>query len=140
MARTTKPVPDASCPCGSGRPEVACCGALRSTRLGGDPGATTPEALMRSRYTAYVRGDTDYLRATWHPSTCPADLEHDPALRWLGLEIRHAEINADHGTVEFIARYKVGGRAQRLHEISRFVRENGRWYYVDGDFPEAARG
>lgn len=90
---------------------------------------------MRSRYRAYVRGDLDYLRTTWHPSTCPSDLEHAPKTRWLGLEIRHASTEGERGTVEFVARYKIGGRAYRLHEISRFVREDGRWFYVDGDFP-----
>ena len=91
---------------------------------------------MRSRYWAFVRAQLDYLRATWHPSTCPADLDADPTTRWLGLEIRHHEIDSDgdQGQVEFIARYKLGGRAHRLHERSRFVRENGHWLYVDGDF------
>jgi SEC-C motif-containing protein len=92
---------------------------------------------MRSRYTAYVRGDADYLRASWHPSTRPADLALDGpgGVRWLGLEIRrHVELDAEHALVEFVARYRVGGaRAVRLHETSRFLREDARWYYVDGD-------
>lgn len=138
MAKATKAsaTSNAGCPCGSGRAEADCCAALCADRLAGGAGAPTPEALMRSRYWAYVRAQLDYLRATWHPSTCPADLDADPATRWLGLEIRHHEIDSDgdQGQVEFIARYKLGGRAHRLHEHSRFVRENGHWLYVDGDF------
>lgn len=90
---------------------------------------------MRSRYAAYTLGLVSYLRETWHPSTRPETLEPvDRAVRWLGLDIRRASMsNAAHGTVEFVARSKLGGRAHRLHETSRFVRENGRWYYVDGD-------
>jgi hypothetical protein len=65
----------------------------------------------------------------------PAGLEpNPPGLKWLGLEVRRQTLHdADHGTVEFVARSKLGGRAQRLHEVSRFVRENGRWFYRDGD-------
>jgi SEC-C motif-containing protein len=93
------------------------------------------EALMRSRYTAYVFRLEAYLRASWHPSTRPQRLDLDDdgaAAKWLGLEIKRHEITGpDSAIVEFIARYKVGGRAQRLHEVSRFVRENGLWYYLD---------
>lgn len=90
---------------------------------------------MRSRYSAYVLDLTDYLRATWHASTRPAVMEPNlPGLKWLGLDVRrHTLQGADHATVEFVARSKLGGRAQRLHETSRFVREDGRWYYVDGE-------
>ena len=91
---------------------------------------------MRSRYSAYVLGLTDYLLATWHPSTRPAAIEPDPpGLRWLGLTVRAAPpARGDAGEVEFAARSKLGGRAQRLLERSRFVREQGRWFYVNGDF------
>ena len=91
---------------------------------------------MRSRYSAYVLGLTDYLLATWHPTTRPAALTPDEAgLKWLGLDVRRCAMqDADHGTVEFVARSKLGGRAHRLHETSRFVREGGRWFYLDGDF------
>ena len=90
---------------------------------------------MRSRYSAHVRNLTGYLLDTWHARTRPAQLEpHPPGLRWLGLEVRgHWVQDAGHATVEFVARSKLGGRAARLHETSRFVREEGRWYYVDGD-------
>ncbi len=90
---------------------------------------------MRSRYSAYVLGLVDYLLDTWHPGTRPAALEPDPpGLRWLGLEVRRHEVTGeDRAVMEFVARSKLGGRAHRLHETSRFVRERGRWYYVDGD-------
>ena len=120
-----------SCPCGSGRPYADCCGPCHA----GTPAASA-EALMRSRYTAFVQGREDYLLATWHPATRPAslDLAEEGQTRWLGLEIRHHQAqDADHATVEFVARYRVGGRGQRLHENSRFVREDGRWLYVNGD-------
>lgn len=122
-----------TCDCGSSRAYAECCG-----RYHGGPlhlQAPNAEALMRSRYSAYVRGLADYLIATWHSSTRPPSLEpNPPGLRWLGLEVRrHAMQDADHATVEFVARSKLAGRAQRLHETSRFVCEHGRWYYVDGD-------
>ena len=91
---------------------------------------------MRSRYSAYVLKLTDYLLATWHPSTRPPslDLAEDDGTRWLGLEVRrHVQQDEAHATVEFVARYRIDGRGHRLHEISRFVREQGRWYYVDGE-------
>lgn len=90
---------------------------------------------MRSRYSAYVLGLIDYLLATWHPSTSPGELELPP-LKWLGLEVRHAAQAGDAGVVEFVARWRDGGRAERLHETSRFVREAGRWYYIDGQMNE----
>ncbi|CAB3756899.1 YchJ family protein [Paraburkholderia solisilvae] len=109
-----------------------------------DGGAAAPNAfeLMRSRYSAYVLGDAGYLRATWAPQTCPAVLDVDrtapDAPRWLGLQIkRFAALDDTHAEVEFVARYKVGGRAHRLCESSRFVRgDDGRWRYVDGDVSE----
>ena len=90
---------------------------------------------MRSRYSAYVFGLLDYLLATWHASSSPGDLELPP-VKWLGLEVRHAQTAGDAGVVEFVARCKEGGRAQRLQETSRFVREDGRWYYIDGQMTE----
>ena len=120
-----------SCPCGT-TDYAACCGRYHG-------GAPVPDAaaLMRSRYSAYTLKLEAYLLTTWHVSTRPAalDLAADNA-KWLGLEVkRHTEESADRATVEFVARYKIGGRAHRLHEISRFVREGGKWFYVDGEFP-----
>ncbi len=88
---------------------------------------------MRSRYSAFVLQDADYLLATWHPSTRPLALDFEPDLSWLGLELReHRMQDADHATVAFVARSKHGGRAQRLTETSRFERLGGRWLYLDG--------
>jgi SEC-C motif-containing protein len=139
--RQKSPPAQALCPCGSGQPYAACCGphhqALEPGAPAGGVHAATPEALMRSRYSAYVLGLIDYLLATWHPSTSPGELELPP-VKWLGLEVRHAAQAGDAGVVEFVARCRDGGRAQRLHETSRFVREAGRWYYIDGQMAEEA--
>ena len=125
------------CPCGSGLAYAACCGRFLDAHVLPE----TAEALMRSRYTAYARGDADYLRATWHASTRPEalDLAADAAEKpkWIGLDVRAAQRQSEEwASVEFVARYRVGGRAHRLHERSRFVRDAGRWYYVDGDLLE----
>jgi SEC-C motif domain protein len=114
---------------------VGCCGRY----LDDGEAVPTAEALMRSRYTAYTLGREDYLLRTWHHSTRPASLElankpHSARCKWLGLEVRrHEQLEPDNTTVEFVARYKVDGRAHRLHEISRFVREAGQWFYIDGE-------
>lgn len=129
--------PDTPCPCGrtaAGRalPWSACCG--RYVPAFDTCPAADAEALMRSRYSAFVTGQADYLLATWHPSTRPSSLELEPSVKWLGLEVRrHRPLDATHAEVEFVARSRVAGRGQRLHETSRFVCEGGRWYYVDGD-------
>jgi SEC-C motif-containing protein len=124
----------APCPCGSGQPYSDCCGPWHAGLADGVH-APTPEALMRARYSAYVLGLLDYLLATWHPSTAPGDLELPP-VKWLGLEVRHAQAAGDAGVVEFVARCRDGGRAERMHETSRFVRQDGRWYYIDGQMSE----
>jgi SEC-C motif-containing protein len=140
----------AGCPCGG--PSLAtCCGPY----IDGSAIAPSAEALMRSRYTAYGQRNEPYLLATWHASTRPAEpvMSEDEKVQWLGLEVKSAlrlrqrkANEADNGadltrdTVEFVARFKLNGRAQRLHEISNFVREPAegglRWFYVDGSFPE----
>nr|WP_316640223.1 YchJ family metal-binding protein [uncultured Roseateles sp.] len=122
-----------ACPCGSSRPYEACCGRLHSLWTDSGQGAPDAEALMRSRYSAYVLELQDYLLATWHASTRPAALEaNEHGLKWLGLDVKQHQVqDADHATVEFVARSKLAGRAHRMHEISRFVRENGFWFYVD---------
>ena len=92
---------------------------------------------MRSRYSAYVLEREDYLLETWHPETRPDDLglrSQRPAPNWLGLSVKRHETDGNRAVVEFVARLRHGGgSAQRMHEVSRFVREHGRWYYVDGD-------
>ena len=123
------PAQTEACPCGSGPGYDACCRPLHD----GAPAADA-ERLMRSRYSAYALQLEAYLPATWHPDTRPAspDIAGDPA-RWIGLEVRRAELHDENSaTVEFVARCKIAGRAQRLHEISRFVKIDGRWCYLDG--------
>ena len=125
-------MPNSLCPCGSNKQYVGCCGRY----LDGSQIPPTAEALMRSRYSAYTLLREDYLLSSWHASTRPAqlDLAAKASSKWLGLEIRqHEQQDADHAVVEFVARYKVAGRAHRLHEVSRFIREDGRWFYMDGD-------
>lgn len=94
---------------------------------------------MRSRYAAFVLCLEDYLLDTWHPRTRPPGIGIDPARKWLGLTVRHTESGGEddqRGVVEFVARFRAGGKAYRLHETSRFERIDGRWYYVDGDLRE----
>jgi SEC-C motif-containing protein len=118
------------CPCGGRETYAFCCGRWHA----GTP-APDAEALMRSRYSAFAKELAEYLQLTWHSSTRPAEPpSFEPGLRWMGLEVkRHQRIDDEHAVVEFVARSKLGGRAHRLHETSRFVREGGRWYYVGGD-------
>jgi SEC-C motif domain protein len=134
-------IPSAPCPCGHPvklpggpvRPYGSCCGRWHHGPEQGQ--APDAQALMRSRYSAYTLDLLDYLLATWHPRTRPATLQpNEPGLKWLGLTVTAHEVqDADHATVAFVARSKLGGRAHRLQECSRFVREHGRWYYLDGD-------
>jgi SEC-C motif-containing protein len=124
-----------ACPCGrthaKGPPFTldACCGPYHAGQAAPDA-----ESLMRSRYSAFVRGDVPYLLATWHHSHRPAVLTLEPGAKWLGLQIKQHRSTGEHtAEVEFVARFRVGGKAVRQHECSRFVREEGRWFYVDGD-------
>lgn len=120
-----------SCPCGLSEPYDRCCGRFHS----GAAAAPTAEALMRSRYCAFVQRDAAYLLRTWHPRTRPASLDLDPGMRWTGLEILDtSDGSAFHsvGTVTFRASFRGGS----LHERSRFERVDGAWVYVDGDFLE----
>lgn len=125
------------CPCGSTQPYLRCCARWHS----GPEHLQAPDAhaLMRSRYSAFVLDLRDYLLATWHSRTRPAQIDApEPGLKWLGLQILACEAqDSTHACVEFIARYKPAiGPAQRLHERSRFNRADGQWYYVDGDILE----
>ncbi len=90
---------------------------------------------MRSRYCAYVLGNSDYLLATWHPSTRPPviALQQSGQIKWLGLNVIRAHNDATQGVVEFVARHKVNGKAHRLHEVSQFEKQNGRWLYIRGE-------
>jgi SEC-C motif-containing protein len=129
MPPQPKPMP---CPCGRALTYAACCGRWHAGPL--HLQAPDAEALMRSRYSAFVMALPDYLLATWHASTRPPRIGFEPGQRWLGLEVRqHRRFDEHHATVAFVARSKLAGRAQRLQETSRFVNEQGRWFYVDGD-------
>lgn len=119
------------CPCGSGLDFTACCGPL----LAGQQVAETALALMRSRYTAYVRGATDYLLATWHSRTRPNPLQLGQAPQWQGLQLLSSVRGGSEdevGWVEFIAHYRSPAGPGRLHECSHFIREHGHWRYVEG--------
>jgi SEC-C motif-containing protein len=136
-------VTDIPCPCGGGAYET-CCARYVET------GAATPTAvaLMRSRYTAYVLRNEAYLRTTWWPDTLPDEpITGADDVKWIALDIvgkqpqAKAPTDEEHATVEFVARFKVSGRAHKLHEISQFQRQIDaagvpRWYYVDGTFPD----
>lgn len=125
-------MPDtAPCPCGSNLALAQCCGRYLSRACL----APNAEALLRSRYTAYVLKDLAYLKATWHPEHLPADFEiaSQREARWLGLSIKHRVTqDATHEKIEFVARYKIQGRAYRLHEISLFERCGDQWLYRVG--------
>ncbi len=121
------------CPCGNQAAYRQCCGPLHD-----GVAARNAEQLMRSRYSAYVLKREDYLLASWHVDTRPVSLNlaaQQPSPTWLGLEIRQHHVrDEENASVEFVARYRLGGgRAQRQHETSRFVRTAGRWYYLDGE-------
>ncbi|MBX3099675.1 MAG: YchJ family protein [Salinibacterium sp.] len=120
------------CPCLSGLGYDECCGPFHA----GTANAPTAERLMRSRYSAYARGLPAYLLATWHPSTRPRDLALDSAVDWYRLDIlsrtRGGMLDTA-GVVEFRASYRIDGRSDSQRETSTFVRENGLWYYVDGE-------
>ncbi|SFK42522.1 YchJ family protein [Geodermatophilus ruber] len=120
------------CPCGTGLPYAECCGRLHD----GTAPAATAEQLMRSRYSAFAVGDAAYLLRTWHPATRPRTLELDPAVRWTGLDVLATSgggLLAGEGTVEFRAAYRHEGRSGDQHEVSRFVRVDGAWRYLDGE-------
>jgi SEC-C motif domain protein len=118
------------CPCESGKPYNECCEPAHKGSA-----APTAEALMRSRYTAYVLGLEAYLLKTWAAEARPAalNLSDDTATKWLSLQVKRAENPSENtAIVEFVARYKIAGKAERLHEISQFVRFDGCWYYLAG--------
>lgn len=124
------------CPCQSGKEYDACCGPI----IRGERAAPTAEALMRSRYSAFAKDEIDYLEQSLHPDQ---RTDYDPAStrhwaehsEWLKLEIVDVSDggeNDDEGTVEFIATYRQKGNTLAHHEIGRFNRIKGVWYYTDG--------
>ncbi len=119
------------CPCGSNESRKTCCGPY----LDGTSQPQTATRCMRSRYSAYVEHNSDYLLQSWHPLSRPKIVEFDPSTVWLGLSVKRSEngrTKDSKGVVEFTARYRVHGMVSRLHEISQFKSENGRWYYLSG--------
>ena len=141
MTATSPRPDDARCPCLSGETYGACCGRVHAGLAGSGPDAVrapTAEALMRSRYAAFAVGDADYRLATWHPSTRPADLDLDDDLTWRRLDVVATSAGGPldrTGVVEFVAHFRSAETRERgsLHEVSSFVREGGRWFYVDGE-------
>ncbi len=124
-------MPPRRCPCGSALSLADCCARLHDAT----GTAATAAQLMRSRYSAFADGDAAYLLDTWHSTTRPRSLVLDPDVRWTRLEVlgtTGGALLAVEGTVEFRAHYRVDGRAGVQHENSRFVREDGRWCYLDG--------
>lgn len=119
---------DDRCPCGTGRALAECCGRYHA----GTP-ASTPEALMRSRFSAFALGLTDYLLVSWAPETRPASLPENDPTQWVRLEILDHDEAGDTGTVQFRATFREGRRWGVLEERSRFRREAGCWVYVDGE-------
>jgi len=121
---------EGNCPCLSGEQYAHCCGRFHR----GDAEAPTAEQLMRSRYSAFVVRDAEYLLRTWHPDTRPAELELDAGTQWRRLDIlstsRGGPLDSQ-GVVEFAAHYRHGGVRGVQRETSRFVREGRRWYYLD---------
>lgn len=130
----------AVCPCGLGDDYSRCCGRYHAGVL--HLLAPTPEALMRSRYSAYAMGLRQYVLDTWHLSTRPEHMERfDSGVKWLGLMVKRSWTDStDTGYVEFIARSRApgGGPAQRMSEVSRFTCVDGRWQYIDAVAPSPA--
>lgn len=120
-----------NCHCGSGSSYQACCGRF----LSGEQWPETAEALMRARYSAYVEGEDGFLIDSWHPLSCPSQFESNLNQQWLGLKIlavNQGRPGDGSGSVEFVATFKVSGKVETLHEVSEFVREQGRWCYLSG--------
>lgn len=134
-----KKVTQKACSCGLESPFSKCCEPL----LLGMRHAITAEALMRSRYSAYVLKNEAYLLKTWHKSTRPTgiDLSGSENDTWLPLEIIACEAGQAkniEGVVEFSTGYRVNGKVTPLHEVSRFCKENGHWFYRDGILKETS--
>lgn len=120
------------CPCRKKSESIrysTCC----APRHDGTAPAQSAEALMRSRYSAFVLQLAPYLIETWHASTRPSRLDFETGRTWMLLKVIAAQHDGDRATVEFKAQSKAAGQTHVLHEVSRFVREDGRWYYVDGE-------
>ncbi|MBU0681934.1 MAG: YchJ family protein [Proteobacteria bacterium] len=126
-----------TCPCGNNQMYASCCNPyIERGKL-----PPTAEALMRSRYSAFALSNGAYLLRTWHPSTAPNELNLETSAVWCGLEVLATEggkANDDKGMVEFKAQYINQGKVGTLHEVSRFIKQEGRWLYVDGDLRDTS--
>jgi SEC-C motif-containing protein len=121
-------MPYIPCPCGSSLSYEKCCEPVHNDQLN----AHTAEQLMRSRYSAFVFENADYLLQSWHPETRPESLDFDSESKWLGLKVKETKAGQesdDQGQVSFIARYKIAGKAHRIIELSQFLKVDGKWYY-----------
>lgn len=122
-----------ACFCGSKKLYDECCEVF----ISGKALPTTPEQLMRSRYSAYVSANISYIEQTMQG---PAALNFNPILAeqwaksvvWLGLKVIKSNRHNDKGYVEFIATYTDNGVKQKIHEVSQFRLIDGRWYYLSG--------
>jgi SEC-C motif-containing protein len=127
-----KSKPVENCSCGLPASYPACCGRY----ISGQATAPNAETLMRSRYTAYTLENDQYIQNTWHPrSRQVVKFDRQEACKWMGLKVIAFQEDGQKATVEFVASYKVNGKAHKLHEISKFEFEDGQWFYVDGTFP-----
>lgn len=128
--RGRRPPPAVPCPCGSGHTFSACCGPVLE-----GASAPSPEALMRSRFTAFALGDLAHLQSSWHPTARPQSLALDDASEWRRLDVIRTHQEGTRGTVEFRAHWRdpASGATGELHEVSRFRQVSGRWFYVDGE-------
>lgn len=126
-----------SCPCGVGAAYANHCKPLHDAGFAGL--TASAEDTMRSRYCAYITHDAAYLLATWHESTRPQSIDFSDSIDWHGLTIEETVDGtglSSIGTVQFRARFQREDAHLELHERSTFVRENGRWFYVDGTDPD----
>ncbi len=124
------------CPCGTGKTYLDCCGIFISNQKL----PSTPEELMRSRYTAYNQVNIDYIMHTMKSPAADnfdakAVQESAKKIKWTGLEIVKTTYDSTQGVVEFFAYYYIDNKKHVLHEISEFNFENGKWYYVNGTYP-----
>lgn len=117
------------CPCGSERPYTDCCEPFHS----GEQLPETVEALMRSRYSAFVLADDEYLLDSWHPLTSPEQLDLSDNPDWVQLQVVSSDQDSDQGRVHFRAFYREGKQLECLEEHSEFRKVNGRWLYLRGD-------
>ena len=118
-----------TCSCGSGKDYTECCGPY----IEGEASPSTPESLMRSRYTAYTQNNLDYIEKTMRDEALERfDRKGGEGVEWIKLDVLFSEEAGDEGTVQFIARFRCQGEERLLHETSSFKKVKGKWYYTKG--------